>query len=131
MTKWILKWNDACGESNGEECIDSKEELKERIEEIKDEYTIEDLEWEAKKAEVCPCCKEWVIKGKVKKKNLLKEYAIDLKERDEQMKRQGAIDELNTFYGEVIDGRFSGLMILEKKALRDYVEKRLVELRKE
>ena len=92
MTKWILKWNDACGESNGEECIDSKEELKERIEEIKDEYTIEDLEWEAKKAEVCPCCKEWVIKGKVKKKNLLKEYAIDLKERDEQMKRQGAIE---------------------------------------
>ena len=46
-------------------------------------------------------------------------------------KRQGAIDELNSFYGEVIDGRFSGLMILEKKALRDYVEKRLVELRKE
>ena len=68
--KWILKWCDACGESNGEEEFNSKEEVKERLEEIKSEFMIEDLEWECYQAEVCPCCKTWVKKGTIKVKKL-------------------------------------------------------------
>lgn len=61
MSNWILTWNDIDGESHGEEYFTNKELAKERIQELKDEYNIEEIEWELKEGKKCPCCKKWVL----------------------------------------------------------------------
>lgn len=69
MTNWILIWNDIDGASRGEEYFTNKEKAKERLQEIKDEYFIEELEWELKEGKKCPCCQS-IVDSKTKLKGL-------------------------------------------------------------
>ena len=78
--KYILKWNDATEEDvGGEERFDTKEELIERLKELKETYE-DEIEYEYYPAERCKCCGTWIKKSETKGET--KEEAIKMFEKD-------------------------------------------------
>jgi hypothetical protein len=61
MSKWILSWCDSGNTiCNGKEEFDSKENVKDRLEELKQEVHEDELEWELFKATKCKCCGTYI-----------------------------------------------------------------------
>jgi hypothetical protein len=70
MVDYILTWNDIDGESHGEEFFTNKEKAKERIQELKDEYSFDEIEWELKEGKKCPCCNS-IVSNEIKFKKVV------------------------------------------------------------